>query len=466
MSASSLFLSPQDARIDTRYVSPLSAALNVNGFPITNASEVSATEIRTEQIALPAGSLQTKIAIDNSIEVTGSIKATAIPAAGSALPNVLGYNTATGEIEYQAAGGGGGGISNPLTADIIAAGFSIQQAGTIQTNFLTLPGGGFANPSIDISSPVIFTDPTVPAQFTLPPQTAAAPSVGNDLVNKTYADSLAVSLAGLYNTLRIVPTAAGQTVTAQTFTSLPSPYSSWLPDATPNTLINPVAGTGNSWRLTKPAGAGGTGQRWWVWPYNPQWNLTPPFSAPPVTFNKTNLNALYALIRIKTANIATQGAFFFNIYTYDYGVAPAQPFTTRFDYSLNNLALPLTTGALALQTEFVYLVYACDAPKIVASPSLGTTIAQANGQTPGQQTTQMLRDPYDIHTTIPHIPMSAVAFTNGVTVPSDINQVPILSLVFGCTSSAITGGVDMEVLSVGYKANGGAINVEYSMQYA
>jgi hypothetical protein len=188
---------------------------------------------------------------------------------------------------------------------------------------------------------------------------------------------------------------------------------------------------------------------------------------------KKNLNALYAIIRVKSSvNITIQGALFFNIYTYDYTAAPAQAYSTRFDYQANNIALPYTTGALNFQSGFTYLVYAMDAEKIVASSAAPTpggassAITQANAQTPNQLTSEMLRDPYDIHTDLPHIPLSAVAYALGTVVPSDINNVPVSGIAFGCPSNAITNGADIELIAVGYRANGGTINEEYSLQFA
>jgi len=320
------------------------------------------------------------------------------------------------------------------------------------------------------------SNPTTTATYSFSATNATlAPYTVTDLLlysTISKATNALVNLPGIYNYLSIVPTAIGQTSSTQTYTSVPTP-SAWVPNATPNTTIVPaVTGPGTPWRLTKPAGAPGTGQRWWVWPYNlyPTVGAPGPLSTPPtppgVPILKKNLNALYAILRVKTANIATQGSFFWNIYTYDAAAAPASNYSNRFDYQANNLALPYTTGALAFQTEFLYLVYACDAEKIVATPSVSTTITQCNGQTPTQLTSQMLRDPYDIHTDLPHIPLSAVAVANGSVIPSDISNVNVSALIFGTTSSALTTGCDIELVAVGYRANGGAINVEYNLQYS
>jgi hypothetical protein len=285
-------------------------------------------------------------------------------------------------------------------------------------------------------------------------------------------------LAGLYNKLAITP-AAGATSSTVLYdpgaggVGYPS---AWIPDLTGFTAVLPTnTGPGTPWRLTKPAGGGGTGHKWWVWPYNPQYLQALPYSPLPAsaTFLKKNLKACWALVKYKgSVPLNTQGAFFFNIYTYDYTNIPpsTQPYSTRFDYNANNLALPLTTGALALQGEFTYLVYCLDADKIVANPALGTTIAQANGQTPNQLTTEMLRDPYDIETTRNHLGLSAVAYTaGGAIVPSDINNVPVLGIALSCTSSSIASGVDFEVQRIGYVAtaeDASTINVAYTLNYS
>lgn len=70
MSASSLFLSPSAATIDTRYVSPLNAPLSAGGYAISDVGSVSSAIVRTEQIALPAGSLQTHITVTDALQAS------------------------------------------------------------------------------------------------------------------------------------------------------------------------------------------------------------------------------------------------------------------------------------------------------------------------------------------------------------------------------------------------------------
>jgi hypothetical protein len=121
---------------------------------------------------------------------------------------------------------------------------------------------------------------------------------------------------------------------------------------------------------------------------------------------------------------------------------------------------------MSFQNGFTFLVYAQDAEKTVANPALPGTIAVANGQMPTQLTSEMLRDPYDIHTDLPHIPLNAVAYTLGSPAPADINASAISGLVFATTSSALTAGCDLELIAIGYKANGGAINEEFNLSYS
>ena len=83
MSSSSLFLSPQQTTIDTRYVSPLNAPLSANGFAISDVGSVSSAIVRTEQIALPAGSLATAIVVADPLQASLSRSGTAVILTGA-----------------------------------------------------------------------------------------------------------------------------------------------------------------------------------------------------------------------------------------------------------------------------------------------------------------------------------------------------------------------------------------------
>jgi hypothetical protein len=266
--------------------------------------------------------------------------------------------------------------------------------------------------------------------------------------------------AGIYSKLGIVPTALGMNPTTVNYGVVGGPPSDWIPDNQPPTL-----GADNSWRHIKPAGAPGVGIKinWAM--YNPYFGQALPYTVPasPAILRK-NLNAVWAVIR-PNANIAVQGAIFFNIFTYDVASPPGGAFTSRWDYNANNLALPLTTGAQTLCAGFKYLIYCYDAPKIVATPANLTTIAQANGQYPTQTYATRLNDPYDIYTDIPHIPFSAVSLhPNPQTAPIPLD-VQVSGLALNTTSSSLTAGLDFDVIAMGYKAEG-YLNYEYLLEFA
>ena len=265
--------------------------------------------------------------------------------------------------------------------------------------------------------------------------------------------------AGLYSKLGIVPTALGIGVNTIKYSVVGGPPSVWIPDQQPPTL-----GATNSWRHIKPAGAPGVGIKinWNM--YNPYFGQLLPYTipaSPPIL--RKNLNAVWAVIR-PNANIAVQGAIFFNIYTYDVASPPGGAFTSRWDYNANNLALPLTTGTQTLCAGFQYLIYCYDAPKIVATPANLTTIAQANGQYPTQTYATRINDPYDIYTDIPHIPFSAVSLhPNPQTAPIPLD-VQVSAIALSTTSSSLTAGLDFDVIAMGYKAEG-YINYKYVLEY-
>jgi hypothetical protein len=438
----------------TLSASPQSAFFG-NSVPLTNGALVSYTP------PVPQGSDEFNYSCFCPLQTGYLMYPGSGPTVGSAVPVQNGSAEFADQFPYNA--------GDTLSIQILQTGFNYLKNGvTIRSYGLATPLSAqtnyLFNAPVNASGPYTTTNATLYAYGVEPapagPTGPTGPSGG-----------VLASLAGLYNTLRITPVADSIVPSTVTYSSfvlpIPPNFNSYIPDPAPNTIIVPSAGTANSWRLTKPAGAPGTGLRWWFWPYNPNFGAATPYSAPSTVFLKKDLNSLWARIRVKNLNINTQGAFFFNIYTYDYGSVPSpQTYSTRFDYSANNVALPLTTGALALQTEFEYLVYALDAPKIVANPVATTTITQANGQVPNQLTSEMLRDPYDIHTDIPHVGLSAVAYTNGSVAPSNIVNVPVSAITFGCTSSAITNGVDIELISVGYTANGGTVSEEITTAFA
>ena len=88
MSASSLFVDGGDSKIDTRFISPLNGPLDAGGFAIDAVASVSATELRCEQLALPAGSLATEIQVLDPLQADLSRAGIATIAIGATFVDV------------------------------------------------------------------------------------------------------------------------------------------------------------------------------------------------------------------------------------------------------------------------------------------------------------------------------------------------------------------------------------------
>jgi hypothetical protein len=336
--------------------------------------------------------------------------------------------------------------------------------------------------------------------------------------------------AGIQNRLQIVPTLSGQlssTILFSTSAGVGSP-SSWVPF---NTEAQPLSGgTQNGWRNFRETQSSGITFKVEWFPYNPYYGVSLPYTTPTSpSIPKKNLQSLWAVITTKN-KINTQGQVFFNVYTYDTTNPPAAsaPFTNRWDYSI--ATYPSSEGVIGSTTTlnggFRYLLCAVDEPKIVAQPTitvnantltsanngttytilvvgttnwvaLGAAVAQVgcvfvkidgngtgtgtattetytsiqvgNGQFPTQTT--FVREPYDIYTTIPHVPFSAVFLaTNTPTTPYaptfDPTTVPISAICISTTSSpANTTTLDWTVEKIGFSANNGAINYNYTLTY-
>jgi len=330
--------------------------------------------------------------------------------------------------------------------------------------------------------------------------------------------------AGLQNRLQIVPTLTGQSSSTVYFTGptgVSSP-SSWIPLSPIGGDALPLAsGTNNGWRNFKEVGTSGnlTKISWFC--YNPYYGVSTPYlTNPSPTILKKNLQSVWAVITTKN-RINTPGNIFFNIFTYDVTNRPGvNTYTNRFDYQIGTYPTMYGGGVTTNQTlngGFRYLICAVDSPKIVqqttatitagsfvvgttytilalgntnftvigaavnvvgcvfvatgvgvgtgtATQEVSTAILIGNLQTPLQTT--FLRDPYDIHTDIPHVQFNAVTGASNTPQPADISNVAVSAISISSNSLAVTPTLDWTVESIGYSGNSGAQNFSYTLNYS
>ena len=243
--------------------------------------------------------------------------------------------------------------------------------------------------------------------------------------------------AGLQNRLQIVPVAT-PTPSTVVWTSLSAPPNTWVWDVTTS---SPTAGTGNSWRFSKTQ-LQNTSISWSM--FSQLTSLVAPYPAPAISIPKNTLEAVYFLIKPAT-NIATtvSNPLTINIYSYSATGSP-NFYNTRWGYNIVGTGTTLFSG-------YTYLLYALDVPRTTTGN--GTSV-------PATQTT-FLRDPFDIHTDIPHIGMQNVV-TTGTTADGYDSQ-PITLAAIVSTSGLVTGGVDFSILKCGYKS--AVYNNEFTLQY-
>jgi len=238
----------------------------------------------------------------------------------------------------------------------------------------------------------------------------------------------------------------GQQTTNVDFISLPVP-SSYVPDQSPP--IPNIVGL-NGWRFTKPTGVNTTKINWYM--FSPYYGLTPPLVAPVPAIPKSSLTNVWAVITT-TNPIHIQGYIFFNIYTYDYLNPPTAPafYSNRWTYNMCPNGLPTTTAIPTLCGGYKYLLYCWDAPKLVSTPAISSTIAMANGQFPSQTTSQKLRDPLDIYTDLVHVPLGAVSFnTTNTPQPANPLNVYVSGISIETPTSAVTTALDFTIEAFGY----------------
>jgi hypothetical protein len=202
-------------------------------------------------------------------------------------------------------------------------------------------------------------------------------------------------------------------------------------------------------------------------PYYPTTTVT----GQPVTYpvgepliKKKNMKSLWAVIT-PTISMPLTGTgqlyLFFNLYTFDNVKGSPTFYTNRFDYNtpraVENFANETT---VVLQAGHKYLIYAKDSTKYVASASAIETTSYALTSYPSQLTTEMLSDPYDIYTNIPHIPFNY----NFVSIPrilcyritgTDGTFSGIPPIIVGTSTSYLTAG--QTVMIVGGSFTNGTI---------
>ena len=239
---------------------------------------------------------------------------------------------------------------------------------------------------------------------------------------------------GLYNKLQIVSVAT-PTQTNVVWTGLTGPPNSWVWDPT---TASPTSGAGNSWRFSK----GATGTTSISWSMFTSGGTGPPSPSIP----KNTLEAVYFLIKptINITNTSGTNMLSLNIYSYSASGTP-NFYNTRWGYNVLGTGTTLVAG-------YTYLLYAFD---------VAVTSAGGNGTLVPPTQTTFLRDPYDIHTDIPHIGMQNVITAGSTTAGYD--SVPIILAAITSTNALVTGGVDFIITKCGY--NAGGTNIEYTLQY-
>ena len=165
---------------------------------------------------------------------------------------------------------------------------------------------------------------------------------------------------------------------------------------------------------------------------------------------KKNLKTLWAVITPHHTMTMTAGSLlgylYFNVYTFDNTTGSPLTYTNRFDYLCTKAVENFSNEVIVnLQGGHKYLIYAKDSGKYLPNVADTTTPTYAGSTFPSQLTTEMLKDPYDMYTDIPHIP-----FVYNLVKAPTINVIRITGTdgTFNCNPLYIAGG------TTSYLANG------------
>jgi len=188
---------------------------------------------------------------------------------------------------------------------------------------------------------------------------------------------------------------------------------------------------------------------------------------------KKNLKTLWAVITPHVTMAMSAGSLlgylFFNLYTFDNTIGSPLTYTNRIDYlctkAVENFANETTAF---LQAGYKYLIYAKDSHRYLTNSTDTITPFYGSSSFPGQQTTEMLKDPYDIYTNIPHIPFNYnIVKSPSITVlrikstdgQFNVNPMYITTIPANTTLYYSSGQV---IMIQGTFANGSIINPPYT----
>ena len=178
---------------------------------------------------------------------------------------------------------------------------------------------------------------------------------------------------------------------------------------------------------------------------------------------KKNMKSLWAVItpHINMSGSGLFGYFFFNLYTFNETVGSPLAYTNRFDYIITKAVENFANETSAfLVAGHKYLIYAKDSHKYIANATDQNSF-YASSSFPSQLTTNMMKDPYDLYTDIPHVPFNYTA----VKAPSiTVMKITGVDGTFNCNPLYVAGTTGsyladgQKVMIQGSFANGIIVN--------